>query len=224
MDIPEQLKNPYVIGGALVFLIVFYLASRGGSSASAALDPNASLAASTNVQLSQIASGDTQAAIAANATIAGYSASLAASQTKDMLTAYTANQTLNAQLAAQQVTSSMARHNDYSQQVIALDKTASSIELAKISAGVAEFNTSAAERLGGIQAQYAFMTAQNNSLAQTTIASYNATATSAAAASAANASTTGKVVGAVATVAAAYFTGGASLAMGAAAGSGATWV
>jgi len=175
IELPEQLKNPYVLGGlAVVFVLVFLATRGGGGSAAAGLDPNAALAVSTNAQLAQYAIQGQTVASNNNTQLAIAAATANSTLNSNLLSSITANfaNLANVQQSAQ--ASDTANFNSTIKAYTDANNNAISVQLAQDQLIANETASNNAAYVSTFQAQASQNIATINAQAQMNIATANA--------------------------------------------------
>lgn len=165
MDIPEQFKNPYVIGGAvLIFLIVLYKSQNSGGGVD--INSMAQIGASSNVQLSTISQQNAASANQTTVALAQIAADKATADTAALLKAFSDNAGALTSANIADVQSRAAQFNDTTQLNMAQIATTANIQsqqiqaanneaLARINAGVSQAQMNADVNMASINASAA---------------------------------------------------------------------
>src|SRR5574337_1198753 len=165
MDIPEQFKNPYVIGGAvLIFLIVLYKSQNSGGGVD--INSMAQIGASSNVQLSTISQQNAASANQTPVALAQIAADKATADTAALLKAFSDNAGALTSANIADVQSRAAQFNDTTQLNMAQIATTANIQsqqiqaanneaLARINAGVSQAQMNADVNMASINASAA---------------------------------------------------------------------
>lgn len=166
MDIPDQFKNPYVIGGAaLIFIIVLYK-SQSGNGGGVDINSMAQIGAASNVQLSNISQQNAASANQATVALAQIAADKATADTAALLKAFSDNAGALTSANIADVQSRTAMFNDATQLNMARLATSANIQsqtiqaanneaLARINAGVSQAQMNADVNMASINASAA---------------------------------------------------------------------